>query len=454
MIKNSLLKTMSTIIKFALPVSASGIMNMIASFIAMMMVAHLGQKPLAAGALAMTTYITIMTITVTIFYAVGILISHHQGQEKTAKEIGIVVKNGIWLALLIALPAMLVLQHADNLLILFGQDPVLVELTHPYFHYAGLGMFPLLFVMVISQFFAGTGRPKLMLLIALISLPLTIFSSYCFVLGKLGMPMLGLAGITFATLVVQSIMMTGLAALILYDRKYQIPSRPYGPNIAICKSILSLGLPIGIQFGGEIAAMSVTTYLLGHFGIIALAASQVVSQYSLLVVMISIGLTQSISILISKAYAQRNISLIKIYLNASLLVLLYCFLVIAAIFCFFSKELLTLYVSQNVLNTQMIYYTHMFFIISAFTLFFDGMRHLLSGALRGLHDSHTPMRIGIITLWLIALPISYSVGFTFHGGPIGLRIGFASGFVIAAIVLWYRVLQKLKIMTKEHIYLG
>jgi Na+-driven multidrug efflux pump len=75
-------------------------------------------------------------------------------------------------------------------------------------------------------------------------------------------------------------------------------------------------------------------------------------------------------------------------------------------------------------------------------LFLDGVRNLLSGGLRGLQDSKAPMFIGILCLWLISLPLSYIVAFDLNGGPIGLRIGFMSGFIVAAIILWLRISAK------------
>jgi MATE family multidrug resistance protein len=193
--------------------------------------------------------------------------------------------------------------------------------------------------------------------------------------------------------------------------------------------------------------MSIATYMMGHFGVVALAASQVVSQYSLLVVMISLGLTQALSILISKAYGEHNVKLIKMYLYASMLILLCVFSVVGIIFSFFPKELITFYANNQSIDSQLIYLGSVFFVINAFFLIADGMRNLLSGALRGLHDFHAPMRIGILTLWLFSLPASYIVGFILHGGPIGLRIAFTSGFVIAAAILWARMHHSLKVMS-------
>ncbi len=83
-----------------------------------------------------------------------------------------------------------------------------------------------------------------------------------------------------------------------------------------------------------------------------------------------------------------------------------------------------------------------FFAIATVVLFIDGVRNILSGALRGLHDSNSPMKIGVSCLWLISLPVCYLVGFVLHGGPVGLRIGFGSGFIVACILLYLRLRKK------------
>lgn len=333
----------SRIASYALPISAANLVNVISGFVAMLMVAQLGQIELAAGALALSTYITLMTIVATSLYAIGILISHYNGQEGAACEIGKIVKNGIWVSCLMTIPVSIILWHADTLLLLFGQNKQLVQIAKPYFHYAALGLFPILIAGVISQFNTGIGNPKFTMITALIRLPIIILLSFGFIFGKFGLPQLGLAGVMCASFIVQSLYCI-CVIFYLYRKenikKYRLFSKPFAPHWMTCKKIFTLGMPIGLQFGGELGAMTTATYLVGFFGVSALAASQIVSQYAILVVMMTLGLSQALSVLISNAYAKHDYNLIKKYLVSALIMLSVVFVFVAMIFLLFPNALI------------------------------------------------------------------------------------------------------------------
>ncbi len=170
---------------FALPLSAGALINMVSSFAAMFMVAKLGEHELAAAALAVPTFMTI-TMIMPVFYAVAILISHYRGQEKALTDIGELVRNGLWLAVILASIASVFLWNADRILLLFGQDPQLIQLTPTYFHFAALSLIPMLIVAVVAQFYSGIGHPRFTLHISMIGVPAVILLSYGMILGKAG----------------------------------------------------------------------------------------------------------------------------------------------------------------------------------------------------------------------------------------------------------------------------
>jgi len=445
-----LLDTFSTINKitaFALPISTSMLINTLSSFVAMIFVARLGKLELAAGALASSTFLVVMTVVSTVFYAIGILISHAKGQDKTTHSLGELVKAGFWLAVILFIPSGIALSNADKILFLFKQDPQLILLTKSYFFYAALTMLPTLVGNVLIQFFIGIGRPRFMLFVSLLSLPVNLLISYGFILGKFGLPQLALAGITCTSFITQSLVCLSILVYLFCKKEfssYDIFTGSLKPDWLLCKAIFTLGLPIGIQFGAELAAIAVSTYFMGYFGATALAASQIVTQYAILAVMVTLGLSQGIGVLTSEAYGQQNLNLVKQYIYSALLVLSVFFTLLFSIFLFLPHLLISAFIANNnANNADLIHLTVMLFAIAGFIQLADGVRNLLSGTLRGLQEAKAPMQIGVSCLWLLSIPLSYIVGFHLTHSPVGLRLGFLTGFIVAAFLLWKKTQEKL-----------
>lgn len=440
------------VIKFSIPISASILVNMLASFFSLMMVGRVGKVEMAAAAIAVPTFMTIMTSFSMVFYSIGILISHSRGRQTHTEIIGKIVKNGFCLAIMLMIPSGIILWNMDSILILFHQSPLLVALTPAYFHFAALAIVPTLIGSVIAQFFIGTGRTKFILISSLISLPITLLLSYAFIFGNFGFHSLGLAGVSCAIFLTQSMVYGSLAVYLVTNKKfqnYQIFSGPFLPEWPLIKKIFALGYPIGCQFGGELAAMTAATYLMGFFGVAALAANQIVGQYSILVIMIMLGLSQGISVLMSEAYSRNDVESLKEYTNSILIITTGIFLIVFSVFSMLPELLINLYLDSSKLDSSIMSLTCKLFLISSAMIYMDGLRNVLCGGLRGLQDSKLPMRIGVLSLWLISLPISYIVAFGFDGGPLGLRAGFISGYIFAATLLWVRIRKKINLIGQE-----
>ena len=72
------------------------------------------------------------------------------------------------------------------------------------------------------------------------------------------------------------------------------------------------------------------------------------------------------------------------------------------------------------------------------------MQIICSGGLRGFEDTRVPMLIGILSYWVVALPVSYFTAFHLKIGPSGVWIGFLVGLTVAAGSLFSRIQLRLR----------
>jgi MATE family multidrug resistance protein len=74
---------------------------------------------------------------------------------------------------------------------------------------------------------------------------------------------------------------------------------------------------------------------------------------------------------------------------------------------------------------------------AAFQLF-DGTQVVLTGALRGLGDTHTPFLANIVGYWVLGLPIGAALCFLLGWGVTGIWIGLSLGLMTVALILLRR----------------
>lgn len=425
----------NNIIKYALPISATNLISMAGLFFTTMMLSKLGHTELAALSIANTCYMTISAFLNTCLYSTSILIGqHHVAGEKN--EVASLVWNSIWLSILLALIGTALIWPMDKFLLLIGQSPKLVSYTTEYFHYAALTMIPAMLSGALGQIYNGLGRPFVSSVFVMIRLPLTVYFCYELILGHYHM---GLAGATLGLLIALVIL---LFMGIIYARfsnlwaYFLIKSVKYWDWQKI-KHIFDIGIHIGLQFLGELSALSAGTFLMGYLGSVALASSQITAQYSVLIIMIIIGISQALSIRISEVCGMEKYNDIQHYTQAALLLTIGIILFFGFVYLLIPQSMVDVFIdTQDAKNTRLIQLTHWLMALSIPILLIDTVKNIYTSALRGLKNSKTPMLIGNACLWFISLPACYVIGIYWHQGPVGLRIGFGLGYIVAAIVLW------------------
>ncbi len=233
-----------------------------------------------------------------------------------------------------------------------------------------------------------------------------------------------------------------------WHMQYNLFSFKSRPEFSLLKKLYKLGWPIALQFGGEFLAYTMITIMMGWVSVIALAAQQVLLQFTSVVVMIPTSVSQATAVLVGQAKGRQDTTQIKYQVNVSIIVVTILMVLIGLVYITIPKTLATIYLHvDNSTNESIFALTKAFFLISAVSQCFDGVRNVLAGAYRGLQETKIPMRIGIIALWVVSIPLAYIFGFVLHGGAVGLRWGFAIGVILATCCLaisWYKPFATIK----------
>ena len=82
-------------------------------------------------------------------------------------------------------------------------------------------------------------------------------------------------------------------------------------------------------------------------------------------------------------------------------------------------------------------------LLAAVFQLFDGIQGVITGTLRGLGDTRTPMVVNLLAHWLVGLPISYSLCFLIGWGVYGLWVGLSLGLIIVGAILLYVWTEKI-----------
>ena len=427
--------------RLSLPLIASNVVQASSGFLGTLMVAHLGRDYLAANALGASVYFTLIVFLFGVLSAIGVLVAQNLG-AKNKVGIELAVSQGFLLALLFAIPMVILVWFAPTLLALSGESHNIVLLTTQYLHAVIWCIVPLALLIAMEQFLIGLGYTKFVLWVSLAEVPFEILASYVLVFGKFGFPKCGIAGVGYGFCIVFTATAIGLAIFLAKSkacREYKIFSYIFRVNAKYFQELLRIGWPIGCMYVIEVALLAVLAFLMGKLGSDQLAAHQIARQYLMLGMMIVFAISQVATIRIGYAVGRQD----KPAVNRAILANLsfgFCLTALIAIcLMVFAKDFIGLDI--NIANPQyvtLIHYAEIFFIFCGFALVFDTFRFIAIGALRGLKDTRAPMYISIFTYWFIALPLAYWFGFGLHLGGIGLWLGLVIGIFVGAVILLLR----------------
>jgi len=434
-------------LSIAFPLIAAFLAQKSMQFIDTIMMGWIGPLALAAGAIGTAVFVTILVFCMGTLSAVGVFIARARGENK-GSDIQLYLINGMWLALLLSIPCVMVMWVAPHFLIRNENQDVLNNAVL-LLHGLSLGMPGYLLFLIFREFISAFALTRVVMLVTLASIPLTFILNYILIYGKFAFPALGVSGIGYAGAIVMWLMFFGL--FIYSIRHPQLNKYIHFKRLELSpiKDMLFIGLSSGTFFLLESGMFLCAVVMMGHFGVDELASFQIAMQCANFAYAIPFALSMTTALQVSHAVGAKEYFRLKPIIFQNFYLGLFFSIIIAACFILFPDFFIKIFLENESNYPKTIQIASSFLIIAAFFLCFDAIQTIACGILRGLKDTFIPMVLSVGCYWIIGVSSAYYFSFYTSFGAKGIWYGISLGITSLGIVFTIRLFQKLKRIKKR-----
>ncbi|MGB0629270.1 MAG: MATE family efflux transporter [Alphaproteobacteria bacterium] len=415
------------------------------------MIGRLGADALAGASLSLMVFFLTWVFCFGVVMATAALASQAYG-ARDPRTVRRVIRQGLWVAILITTPALALFQLTPAFLAWTGQPAETLPHADAYMSTLMWCLAPSIGFAVIRNFVSALSRPGPALWVMLTGVPLNALLDYALIFGNFGLPRLELVGAGIATSLVNWLMFLTLLAIAVRCRpfsRYAVLGGFWRPDWFQFRRIFRIGLPIAgmslLEAGFFIGAI----FIVGQFGAMAIAATMIALQMPHITFMIPMGLGQAATVRVGQNVGRRNapaayrsgwyaLALATGFMSIMTVIVLAIPHTFASIYLDSgqpdSKEVLAL--------------ASYYLLFAAFFQAADGVQAVAAGALRGLNDTAIPMGIAAFSYWGVGLTTGLMLAYWGGFEAAGLWMGFVAGLVCAAVLLTarFRLFHKRKYM--------
>ena len=259
--------------RLAWPLALANLLQMLVHAVDVVFVARLGERELAASALAIALFGLLMWALSGLTGIVAALIAEELGRRRHAvREVRRSVRMALWLAVASGLIGMALCWQGETLMRLTGQPDALATRAGDFLRVIMFAMIPMIAASVLRSFVSALGRPIFATAITFIALFASLLFNYAFVFGNLGAPALGLEGSALASVLTSLVQLASYVAAILTDRRlrrYRIFGNWWRAEWSRLGELLRLGSPVMMIIVAEAGLFSGAAFLMGRIGAVS-----------------------------------------------------------------------------------------------------------------------------------------------------------------------------------------
>lgn len=425
--------------KLLLPILITQVTLFSMSFFDTIMSGNSSPQDLAGVAIGVSVWIPISTGLTGILVAITTMVANLNGAKKD-DEIAPLVMQALYLAGLLAIGIIIIgFISIHPILNYMNLEPKVHRVALHFLLALSFGILPLFLYTVLRQFIDGLGKTRTTMIITIISVPVNVILNYFLIFGKAGLPRLGGVGSGVASAITYWIIF-GLSLFIVHTRNpfksFRIFKKLVPISIKTWKSILKLGVPIGLSIFFEVSVFAVVTLLLSEFDTETIAAHTVAMNFASMLYMVPLSISMALTIAVGYEVGAKQFQNAKEYSTIGLVMAVLIAAFFGIIIYFFRYDVAGLYTNDSSVQTL----AGGFLIFAILFQLFDAFAAPIQGALRGYKDVNVTLMMMILAYWIIALPVGYVLSNTDLGAR-GYWFGLIVGLGVSAITLTFRLIQ-------------
>jgi MATE family multidrug resistance protein len=421
----------SQLIHLAWPVLVAQLAMMANAVIDTAMAGRLSAIDLASVGIAASIMSTVLMTLISVLLALPPIIAQLYGAGRRA-EVGREIHQSVWISLVLALVAILLLRFPGPIIAISQLQPVVETKVRAYLAASAWGVPGIFALRIFFGLSTGIAHPRPVMLFNLLSLALKIPLNMVFMYGLLGAPELGGPGCAVATAVDAWLMAAIAWGWCLRHPDYlqfQLRKRFAAPDFKAIAEFLKLGVPIGLTFIADVTAFTFMALFIARLGPVVSGAHQIAANLAALAFMVPLALGNATAVLAGQAIGAGQRELARHTCWVGIRIGMAVAVVLSLIFWLAAPHIAALYTTDP--HVQQVA-TPLVMLVALYHLG-DALQAVAVNALRGYKRSVVPMVIYGTLLWGLGLGGGILLGLT---DTFGAARG-APGFWIAAIAsLW------------------
>lgn len=395
-----------------------------------------GYSDLAVSAIGVITHISFFLIVISMMVSsgTGILIAQYNGASRSLDSANVAVASILLAVIVGGGLSFIIFLGAESFILLFGLDNQVAKFGYDYLIISGSFTFNVTIGIVLTTILRSHGYSQSPMIINLIVGIINIIGNYIALYQPLGIPVYGVEGVAIAT-VLSQMFGTLLMCVLIRSKGIELPFKAWQK---IPYRIYQKIIKIGVLNAGEVLsynmAQMVIIYFVVQMGTLSLTAYTYVQNITRVSFAFSLALGQAgqiqTSYFIGKGWVDDIFTRIQKYFLAGLFVSVSVMMLIFA----FRYPIIDLFTQDSELIPLIAILIAVFIFIESGRVF----NLIFISGLKGAGDIKFPIQIGILSMWGIAVLVSYVFGIYLGYGVIGACIAIGLDEWVRGIIMLKR----------------